>query len=436
MRWHIDLYCLQSHVIDSMASKAKPFFAFIRFAMELVSYSMYCIVYAISSIYNKARTNSSVNKALLGRILWKQRLSKLHNSIPRDFLCVNFTSVQPEYVLRPNVSLYSVTEKEAIFVETPTEVNIYSSDVFPFFFAAQFIHSTSVIKMPIECFHSLAEEVGDPAVPVVWLSNTGRCGSTMMSQVFESVDGTLVMAEPDAVQNVFYLLQYSDISVKDYQRMLMSTVRMLCKPQPGIERIVLKLRSSCTALMADISMLFPDIKQMFMYRNCLDTVSSLVDVLMSFPYGLVIRSGSDNEILSTILPIFRKMLRHHVGTKRKGSQEVMLNVNTIGVLTYLWAEQIKVAQDAISRDQNILPVRYEDIVSRPTETIRVIFENTGIDLKHLRKAVSSLSKDSQRGVMSRSQKTQERKLALADRVKADAILASYNLPLTGREFIL
>ena len=183
-------------------------------------------------------------------------------------------------------------------------------------------------------------------------------------------------------------------------------------------------------------MLFPDIKQMFMFRNCLDTVSSLVDVLMSFPYGLVLRSGSDNEILSTILPIFRKMLRHHVGTKRKGSPEVMLNVNTIGVLTYLWAEQIKVAQDAISRDQNILSVRYEDIVSRPTETIRMIFENTGIDLKHLRKAVSSLSKDSQRGVMSRSQKTQERKLALADRVNADAILASYNLPRTGREFIL
>ena len=425
-------------VIDNMASKAKPFLAFIRFAMELVSYSMYCILYAVSSVYNKARTKSPVNKALLGRILWKQKLSNFHNAIPRDFLCVNFTSVQPEYVLRPNVSLYSVTEKEAIFVETPTDVNIYSSDAFPFFYVGQFIYSTKVIKITIECFHSLAEEVGNPAVHVVWLSNTGRCGSTMVNQVFESVEGTLVMAEPDALQNVFYLLQYSDISVEGYNRMLMSTVRLLCKPRPGTERIFITLRSSCTALMADISMLFPDIKQMFMYRNCLDTVSSFANALASFPYGLVLRSCSNNEILSTVLPVFRQMLRFHIGTKRKGAQEVPLNVNPIGILTYLWAEQIKVAQDAISRNQNILPVRYEDIVSKPVETIRLIFENKGIDLKYLSKAVSSLSKDSQREtVLSRSRiGNQGRNIALADRIKADAILASYNLPLMGKELVL
>ena len=429
-----------------MALKTKPFFDFFDFSLSLCTYAVYCFLRVGASVYSNARDKISftfgvirpVNYAKRGRIVWKKRLSFLHNSIPRDFLCLNFTSVEPEYVLRPNVSLYSVTEKEAIFVETPAEVNIYSSDAFPFFFAAQFIHSTNVIKMPIACFHSLAEEVGDPSVPVVWLSNTGRCGSTMMSQVFESVEGTLVMAESDALQNVFYLLQYSDISVEDYNRMIKSTTRLLCKPRLGTERIFIKLRSSCTALMADISILFPDIKQMFMYRNCLDTVSSFANALTSLPYGLVLRSCSDNEILSTILPIFRKMLRFQIGTKRKKAQEVPLNVNTIGILTYLWAEQIKVAKDAITLNQNILPVRYEDIVSKPMETIRLIFENTGVDLKHLSEAVSSLSKDSQRGtVLSRSRiRSQGRNIALADRIKADAILTIYNLPLMGKELIL
>ena len=146
-----------------------------------------------------------------------------------------------------------MTDKEAIFVETQAKVNIYNSDAFPFFFAAQFIHSTHVIKMSIE---RLAEQVGNPSVPVTWMSNTGRCGSIMMSQVFESVEGTLVMAEPDAVQNAFYLLQDNDVSVEDVRRILSSTVRLLCKPHPGTERIFIKLRSSCTALMPDISAIF------------------------------------------------------------------------------------------------------------------------------------------------------------------------------------
>ena len=126
---------------------------------------------------------------------------------------------------------------------------------------------------------------------------------------------------------------------------------------------------------------FPDITQLFLYRNCQDTVSSFANALTSFPYGVVLLSCSDNEILSTILPIFRKMVRFHIGTKKKDA-EVPLNENAIGILTYLWAEQILVARDAISRDKHVLTVRYEDIVASPMDTIRKIFESTGVDLKH------------------------------------------------------
>ena len=425
-----------------MAFKTKTIYAFLECSLNLCIYVVYCFFHTGASVYNNVRDKvfgfgSPANGAKRARIVWKQRISFLNNSIPKDFLCLNFTSVEPEYILRPNVSLYSVTDEEAIFVETPAKVNIYSSDAFPFFFAAQFIHSTHVIKMSIESFHSLAEQVGNPSVPVTWMSNTGRCGSTMMSQVFESVEGTLVMAEPDAVQNVFYFFQDSGVSDKDIRRILSSTVRLLCKPHPGTERIFIKLRSSCTALMTEISTLFPDIRQLFLYRNCQDTVSSFANALTSLPYGVVLLSCSDNEMLSNFLPIFRKMVRFHIGTKRKDAIEVPMNENATGILTYLWAEQILVARDAISRDKHILTVRYEDIVSSPMETIRKIFASTEVDLKHLGKAVSSLDKDSQRGTgLSRSRIcNQSRKVDVADRINADRILTSYNLPLMGKDFV-
>ena len=46
--------------------------------------------------------------------------------------------------------------------------------------------------------------VGDPQVPVIWLSNTGRSRGTMLCQVFESVPGTLAIMEPDPSTNVLY----------------------------------------------------------------------------------------------------------------------------------------------------------------------------------------------------------------------------------------
>ena len=75
--------------------------------------------------------------------------------------------VRPEYVLRQTVSLYAITRKEAIFVETPEGINIYSSDVHPFFVVAQFLNAANVIKISIREFVSLAENIGDPTTPII-----------------------------------------------------------------------------------------------------------------------------------------------------------------------------------------------------------------------------------------------------------------------------
>ena len=99
-------------------------------------------------------------------------------------------------------SLYSLSKHEAVFVETEENVNIYSSDESPFVCFAQLNRSKNVIKVPISYLHALADKIGDPSVPVVWVSTTGRCGSTVLCQTFEKVPGTLYIAEPDAPSNI------------------------------------------------------------------------------------------------------------------------------------------------------------------------------------------------------------------------------------------
>ena len=52
---------------------------------------------------------------------------------------------------------------------------------------AQFLFANYVIKMSITEFIALAERIGEPHIPVICVSNTGRCGGTMLCQMFESV---------------------------------------------------------------------------------------------------------------------------------------------------------------------------------------------------------------------------------------------------------
>ena len=236
---------------------------FFRFFLQLTINAFFYLCYAcvntLDCIFAKLtltnRRQLSTEFARQSRILWRQKLSEGNETSPMDFLCAFSYPIIPEYVLRPIVSLYAITDKVAVFVETPETVNIYSSDVHPFFYIAQFLYAKNVIKMSIKNFMTLAEYIGDPAVPIIWMSTTGRCGGTMLSQVFESLPGTLVIHEPYSPQNLYNLFEYRKLHVSEYEDLLKALIRVLCKPYQGVNRICIKPRPKCTIMMTDISKL-------------------------------------------------------------------------------------------------------------------------------------------------------------------------------------
>ena len=72
----------------------------------------------------------------------------------------------------------------------------------------------------------LAANTGDPSVPAIWMSNTGRCGGTMLTQVFESVPGLLVIHEPDPPTNVHDLNEGNTCEDSEYEVMLKAMIRI------------------------------------------------------------------------------------------------------------------------------------------------------------------------------------------------------------------
>ena len=294
--------------------------------------------------------------------------------------------------------------------------------------------------MPLKTLHALAEKLGDPTLPVVWMTSTGRCGSTILCQMFENIPGTMALAEPDAPQNVIYLRKKNIITQSEYENLLRSTIRVLCKPHPGIDRICIKPTPIGVGMMTDMIKLFPNIKHLFLYRNCRETVSSWLALLGSIPALRVTRMFVDNETVASIVPYFRQELHHYTIYKYKDSLQIPVkNVNTIGTMTHMWANFMLIARDALSRDKNILPIKFEILSSAPRETCRSIFDAVGIDVKHLDGAVTAFEKDSHRGTVvsqKRIKADPSKQISDADRTRADMILSSYSLPFMGQDFRL
>ena len=229
-----------------------------------------------------------------------------------------------------------------------------------------------------------------------------------------------------------------EISENEREQLIRSTVRFLCKPHPGIERVFIKTRPICAPQMKDISNLFPNIKQLFLYRNCKDTVSSYLALLSSVPYTEIARICFDSDLFTAAKTVLRTQSELYFICK-----PTTLNIknnaysNTVEMLAYMWVNYIFVARDAMSRDQTILPVKYEDLVAEKAKTCKVIFEKLGLDIHQLNTVVSAFENDSQRGtVVSRRRigNTPRRRILASDRIRADGILSSYSLPTMNEDF--
>ena len=414
---------------------------FVLFIKVLV-YTAYRVCYLLTSIWNdilfqiiNKKSHSSLKTAKYGRIVLRYKISV--NKIARsDFLDVCTARVRPEYVLKPNVSLYMLTKKEAIFVEMPENVNIFSSDVDPFFFVAQYQYAKAVIAMSIKEFFTLSNQIGDPKVPVTWVSNTGRCGGTMLCQMFESVPGTLVINEPNPPHNLVHLRRSGIISDDLYESLLKSIIRVLCKPHPGTERICIKPRPVCTSMILDVSRLCPDIRQIFVYRDCLNTVQSWFAVMNIDAFHVVMHACTDDAWLSKLCPYFRNLLQWNFFPTEKNSLDVPRHLNTACVFVRMWVSHVTIARNAMSRDDSILTVKYEEIMGKPEDAIRNIFDSFDLDIAYDHLALSSLNRHSQRGsFISRDIVGKEnRTLTDEDIRESNCILAHYKLPRLGESF--
>ena len=89
------------------------------------------------------------------------------------------------------MSLFSIGEdgRYVLFVVTDPSKDVYSSDEGPFMYITQFRLATHLVIMDMEIFNILSQSIEHNEVNLVIVANTGRSGSTLLAQMFESIKG-------------------------------------------------------------------------------------------------------------------------------------------------------------------------------------------------------------------------------------------------------
>ena len=204
----------------------------------------------------------------------------------------------PDILLDPNASLMAIDERFAVFAICDKDINVYSHTVGPFFYINQFNHCAYLVRIPLEFFIRLASHVGDPPLKTkfVLLSNTGRCGSTLLTQLFEQMPNTVAISEPEVLMEFSQNKTFDDIPNAKRNALLQSCIRLLFKSasqsknekDPSeIDSFLIKPKAHGIFIAQDLNYLYPNIKNLYMYRHPVEYVKSVRSVYKSLLHPIV-----------------------------------------------------------------------------------------------------------------------------------------------------
>ena len=376
------------------------------------------------SLYTSRQEKNYYRSAQLLDIVFRYKMDVLTEpSGPGNFITTHAAFVSPSYIQQDNVTLYYVTATEAVFVESPEEIDVSHSDYGSFLRVAQFENARRIIKIPIDAFHKMAEEIGDPTGEIVFVTNTARCGSTLLTQIFEETGECVGFSEPDAFNA---LTNYKDkMPQDDLDKLIRNSIRMQCKPLVNrhISAYIIKVMPPLIEAVPTYLRLYPESKQLFMYREGLKVAHSLVRISTQVPLLALLL------MVTKLHPRLAEMTVEAMGLPV--NEDLPRLPSPLIFCFYLWAGLCRKYLGLRENGYEIDAVKYEDLVEHPLEATKVIFKYCSLPEELAEKAINALNKDSQRhSPLSKKSipGTKTPQLTGDEKVTADAICDQFGIP--------
>ncbi len=325
-----------------------------------------------------------------------------------DFTLTEGEAVDAEVVLRPNVSLYCFDDaaKEAIFVELPDTADLSTA---PFVYYMQYEQAERLIAISYAEFRQLAHTL--PNVDnLIMIYISGRSGSTLISHIFNELDGVMSLSEPDVGTQFAYMRTTGNMHEAELRDLLDCTVRMLFKPTPfkTPTTYALKLRSEALKVMDLYQATFPQAKNLYSYRDAIGFVSSFYRVLYDPSYPELMPRAE-------FVDSFGEFMREDFTRVEQYLGPTAEQFSYIELLTLWWVVAVEWYLAQVARGIPALAVSYADLNSRREATLKAIFEYCELPTTQIEKALRAYERDSQAGTfLAREKPTEGNKLRLTE----------------------
>jgi Sulfotransferase domain len=366
-------------------------------------------------------------------IIMRHKFDILNVFSTTDFICTHNRFVSPSYVLsNDNVSLLTITETDAVFIEAcESNMLLWRSEYSPFLKNAQMQYGHKLIVVPLNAFQRMSEKLGDRNVKLIMLFNCGRCGGTLLTQVFENA-GLVAVSEPDALNKLAVRFRTHGDS-EELRILTRNVVKWLCRPYKDIEpnAYVLKVSSVSTFAMRFFSDVFPRSSFLYMYRDTLKVAESCYRVAQFLP------SLNMMYILGKYSSTYSKMCYEAMGFAGEEFHIKFVDDLSFGVLI---AVQCANAYLDLYRNQfKIAAIRYEDFIASPLAVQQRIFTFCDLPLPLTDSLQKVMDQDSQKNtpVAQNLQRQQVNpNLSQESKFWANRLLLKHGLPIIGQECLL
>ena len=210
---------------------------------------------------------------------------------------------------------FDATKERVVFVETREPVDL--TEDHPFFYEAQRRHAGMLYALPYEEVVALAAEV-QPAwrdTPIVFLHSTGRCGSTLLCRLLGDAAATVSVSEPDFYSQLVVLADGADpAKARQLAAVTAACTRLLVaqlrETHPAAQSVVLKLRGMAVFAADLMARDLPEARNLFLYRNAVDTVDSFFAMLLRVPIMRLARKVRLETLVLRLVALLNPMMRN------------------------------------------------------------------------------------------------------------------------------
>ena len=346
-----------------------------------------------------------------------------------NFILVPRSWENTDYILRHNVSLYCLNETQAVFVETaPHNGRKITED--PFLKVSQFKTAQRVVILPITLFVKYAEILDAPENKVIILRNCGRCGSTLMCQMFDKTGSCVSLSEPSVMKSCRMLM---DNLPEDTIRMLLQCslkflIRSFCDNKSDTT-VIVKLDSHESHLLPMLSPLLPNAAELFMYRDLVPMAFSFAKIMSVLAHPFIHLNLAFN------FPI----LYNHIMKKLGYGAERYPNIKLFSFFTVGFFEPALNCRRYLQHrlhEKYVGAVKYELLEADPIGQMQKILAVCGLPTSWAEGACEALKHDSQKGTQVAGRGVQTRELNKTEINLCNTICDILKLPQFDEDFVL